>query len=333
LAPHTNVPSFRQSPPMTGIVVPPEPPPPALPPASPAGPSEQPAAAASISEPVIARIGCVTRMKRSNAHRGSARKRGDAFVGRRLTAIIAGGSLRPMPPQVTDPRSLGRPPEALVRGERVVSIAASDGVHLDGRVYDAPDAEATLVLCHPHPLYGGTMHNAVILSFARALSRGLAARMSYVRFNLRGVERSEGRYDEGRGELFDVIAAIDLAESLAGPGSVALLGYSFGSWVGLRAAWQHRAVERIAIVAPPVKLLHYDLSGPRRELPAEVFVGDRDEFVTTTDAEAFAARLGARLQIIEGAGHLFVQHRRALVDRALPFLAARGGASKPAVRM
>ena len=87
------------------------------------------------------------------------------------------------------------------------------------------------VVCHPHPLYGGTMHNKVVFRVARAL-HGLG--LPVLRFNFRGTGMSAGEHDFGRGEADDVRAALDyLAEQFPGR-PLLLAGFSFGAWVGLR---------------------------------------------------------------------------------------------------
>src|SRR5690349_388187 len=90
------------------------------------------------------------------------------------------------------------------------------------------------VVCHPHPLFGGTLENKVVHSLARAASE---AGLHVLRFNFRGAGGSEGRHDEGAGEVDDVRAAFDRVVELAGPGSgepgrLLVAGYSFGSFAG-----------------------------------------------------------------------------------------------------
>src|ERR1700730_12609433 len=121
----------------------------------------------------------------------------------------------------------------------------------DGR---APSCAA--VVCHPHPLFGGTMHNKVVYQTAKTLHRfGLPV----LRFNFRGVGASEGAHDEGRGEREDVSAALDfLAEEYPGV-SLLLAGFSFGSWVGLRVGCKDARVSDLIGLGLPVG----DLVGDR----------------------------------------------------------------------
>src|ERR1700724_529370 len=98
---------------------------------------------------------------------------------------------------------------------------------------DGAAPQLAALVCHPHPLFGGTMHNKVVYQTAKTLHRFA---LPVLRFNFRGAGNSEGAHDEGRGELADVKAALDfLATEYAGV-PLLLAGFSFGSWVGLQVA-------------------------------------------------------------------------------------------------
>lgn len=112
---------------------------------------------------------------------------------------------------------------------------------------DRPEGETrgTAVIAHPHPLFGGTMDNKVVQTMARAF---VQAGWTAVRFNFRGVGRSEGQHDEGHGEVDDMLAVISGA---AHDGPLALAGFSFGSYIAVRALetlWATRDVQRIVLV-------------------------------------------------------------------------------------
>src|ERR1700704_4869257 len=104
------------------------------------------------------------------------------------------------------------------------------------------------VVCHPHPLFGGTMHNKVVYQTAKTLHRfGLPV----LRFNFRGVGLSDGAYDKGRGEVEDVAAALDFLTGKYPDVPLLLAGFSFGSWVGLRAGCSDsRVMELIGLGLP-----------------------------------------------------------------------------------
>src|SRR5262245_3840133 len=130
----------------------------------------------------------------------------------------------PPPPEVPEVS-----PPARVAGEVEIMVPGLPGQpSLEARVRDAPDAARAVVLCHPHPLYGGTMHSAVVLALAKVLAekRGRAAAL---RFNYRGVGASGGAYDEGRGEVEDARAALREIVRRAPRAKVTMCGYSFGT--------------------------------------------------------------------------------------------------------
>jgi alpha/beta superfamily hydrolase len=114
---------------------------------------------------------------------------------------------------------------------------------------EAAEARAgTAVICHPHPLHGGTMHNKVVVMVERSL-RELGLRT--VRFNFRGVGASEGEYDDGRGETLDLLAVAEWVRKVRPDDALWLAGFSFGSYVALLAA-RHLPVKQMISIAPPV---------------------------------------------------------------------------------
>jgi uncharacterized protein len=162
----------------------------------------------------------------------------------------------------------------LARDAKLVRFPATDGVALEGRVRVAA-ADRAVVLCHPHPLYGGSMLTPVILTAEEAFQ---ADGYSTLAFNFRGVGGSAGTHGGGEAELADVRGALTLlAESLGGPvGTQAIAGYSFGSWVGGRVAAIDPRVGWYLGIAPP--LAHSDF-GFLREARCRIalIAGRRDE--------------------------------------------------------
>ncbi|HZM00099.1 MAG TPA: alpha/beta hydrolase [Planctomycetota bacterium] len=152
------------------------------------------------------------------------------------------------------------------------------------------------VVCHPHPLFGGTLENKVVHGLARALrEHGLHA----LRFNFRGAGGSEGRHDEGGGEQQDVRAALDAADALAGPGPpdgrdgsadgrLLVAGYSFGSWVGLSVGLDDPRVGALIAVAPPVDRYDYRAIAATTRPLLVVYARD-DELVPAALVERFIA--------------------------------------------
>lgn len=133
-----------------------------------------------------------------------------------------------------------------------------------------------LVICHPHPLHGGTMDNKVVHTVARsARDVGLRA----VRFNFRGVGGSAGRHDEGRGEIDDLLAVIAGCARLAPGRGLALAGFSFGAWVAASAVSRLPAPPgALLLVAPPVHYLGFDAL-QRFDIPVLVCQGGDDDVV------------------------------------------------------
>jgi alpha/beta superfamily hydrolase len=159
-----------------------------------------------------------------------------------------------------------------------------------------------VVITHPHPLYGGSMHNNVVESLVHAYQQ---AGYATLRFNFRGVGSSQGKYDHGQGEREDVKAALHyLAEQ--GKNVVDLAGYSFGVWVNVLTQPERDTVHRMVMVSPPVAFLDF---GPPQSIPQLrlVVAGSRDEIAPPELIQTTLPNWnsGARLEIIEGADHFY----------------------------
>jgi alpha/beta superfamily hydrolase len=165
------------------------------------------------------------------------------------------------------------------------------------------------------------MNSPVPLSVAKCLSDQARDRVAWVRFDFRGVGASEGTYDDGRGEVEDVLAVLE-ALGRAAPGvPIAVCGHSFGSWVGLLAADQSKAVDRVLLIAPSVRFGSTAAPARSPSLRKTIFIGDRDEFCDVDEARALADDLGADLRVFEGFDHHFLKSRRAVAEAALPIIA------------
>jgi uncharacterized protein len=164
--------------------------------------------------------------------------------------------------------------------------------------------QAALV-CHPHPLGGGTMHNKVVHRMARAL-RGSGC--AVLRFNFRGVHLSQGTHDEGRGETEDARAALDYLASRFPGLPVTLAGFSFGSRVCVRlaAAPGAHSPRRLILAGYPTVYKSHDLLYPMR-LPRIFIHSTNDEYGPRPELEALYARLWHPKQIhwIEARDHFF----------------------------
>jgi alpha/beta superfamily hydrolase len=155
------------------------------------------------------------------------------------------------------------------------------------------------VLCHPHPLHGGTMDNKVVQTLARALV-GLG--YSAARFNFRGIGKSEGSWDEGQGEIDDALAVI---AALRLPGQALVVGgFSFGGYVAAQAAARlpaDQAAERLVLIAPAVA----NFAMP--PVPADTLVvhGETDDVVPLAACFDWARPQALPVTVLPGAGHFF----------------------------
>ena len=158
------------------------------------------------------------------------------------------------------------------------------------------------VICHPHPLYGGTMDNKVVTTVARALHE---TGIPTLRFNFRGVGASAGTFDQGVGEIADADAVAAWgAERWAGRSPV-IAGFSFGGYVALRLA-QRRLPRHLITIAPAVQL--FDMSGMAvPPCPWLIVQGDADDVVDPAAVIGWAGTLDPKPQLVvlPGVGHFF----------------------------
>jgi alpha/beta superfamily hydrolase len=213
------------------------------------------------------------------------------------------------------PENPVRSPPVVVAGEEPVRIGT-----LDARVHVPAAPRRAVVICHPHPLYGGSMNSPVPLAVAKVLSDGAADTVAWARFDFRGVGASGGTYDEGRGEVDDARAVIAHMRATVPGVPISVCGHSFGSWVGLRAAGLEPGVDRCLLVAPSVRFFEFQDDAFVFAGEKTVFIGDKDEFCEVSEARQLAARLGAKLRVFEGFDHHFMKSRRAMAEAALPVL-------------
>jgi len=222
-----------------------------------------------------------------------------------------------LPPPVPDPV---RSPPVKVEGETEVRIGT-----LEARVHVPLAPRRAVVICHPHPLYGGSMHSPVPLSIAKTLADQASETVAWARFNFRGVGASEGTFDDGRGEMEDARAVVAHLAAAAPGVPVTLCGHSFGSWIALRAAGHEPSVERALLVAPSTRFFDFDEEAFAFRGPRTLFLGDRDEFCDVAEAKALASDLGASLQVFEGSDHFFLSSRRKLALAVFPFIVPEFG--------
>lgn len=158
------------------------------------------------------------------------------------------------------------------------------------------------VICHPHPLHGGTMNNKVVTTLARSFN---TENICALRFNFRGVKGSAGQHADGLGESEDLLAILNWLHELKPKIKILLAGFSFGSYIAYRAAHQW-PIHLLITVAPPVH--HYDFElFPKPTCPWLVLQGEEDELVPSDQVFAWLSSLSKPPKIISfpDTGHFF----------------------------
>ena len=176
---------------------------------------------------------------------------------------------------------------------------------LEAALRTACPARAAAVVAHPHPEHGGTLHNPVVFHADRELHR---VGFTTLRFNFRGVGSSEGAYDDGRGEVDDVGAAVSWLRGVAPGLPLFLVGFSFGSACSIRYAVGDDSVSALIAIGLPVG--RYPIPGiAQLGRPLAVVQADNDEFGSLEEVRSAlaVARPEGRLYTVEGTTHLFPQ--------------------------
>jgi uncharacterized protein len=186
--------------------------------------------------------------------------------------------------------------------------------------------ERGAVVCHPHPLYGGSMYNNVVEAALEAMWRfGWAT----LRFNFRGVGQSEGEHSGGSGEAYDAAAAVGfLAEELAvSSQKIVLAGYSFGAMAARNAAAKLKDLGGLILIALPLRMAGADTL-KQLKLPLVLAAGDQDAYCPPAQLQTIQQTLGARaqLKIISGADHFFGGYEAELADALEEMLRPLGNA-------
>jgi hypothetical protein len=157
-----------------------------------------------------------------------------------------------------------------------------------------------VVVTHPHPLMGGSLENNVVKTLVTTFfHRGCAT----LRFNFRGVGRSEGRYDEGLGEQEDVLSAVGVLQR-KGVREILLAGYSFGAWVNVQVIRREPFLSGGILVSPPIDLMDFDFSGLAGRI-CLILAGDQDPYCNAARLLEAAGRIGAPVKLLPGADHFY----------------------------
>ena len=200
---------------------------------------------------------------------------------------------------------------------------------LEGRYHPGKGENPPIALIlHPHPQHGGTMNNKLVYylyhSFAR---RGF----SVLRFNFRGVGRSQGSFDDGIGELNDAAAALDWLQTFNRDASQCwVAGFSFGAWIGMQLLMRRPEIRGFISVAPPANLYDFSFLAP---CPASglILQGTADEIVPEPSAKELADKLKKQknividYQTIEGTNHFFESKLEDFVGAIDDYLTKRLG--------
>jgi alpha/beta superfamily hydrolase len=195
---------------------------------------------------------------------------------------------------------------------------------LEAILKESPAPFAAVVVCHPHPIHGGTMNNNVVYRVAKALTDAGAAAL---RFNFRGVGRSSGKYADGIGEEEDARAALDfLAQRYLGV-PLWMAGFSFGARVGLTVGAADHRVQKLLGVGLALRTFDYGFLATSTK-PKAIIQASEDEFGASDAITAAVAKMAEpkHLYIVDGATHLFPGHLDALeaaATKAIAFLRDR----------
>ncbi len=170
-----------------------------------------------------------------------------------------------------------------------------------------------VVICHPHPLYGGNMDNNVVM----AVSFGLVERgFATLRFNFRGVGNSEGEHTKGEQESQEVLAALDLMKAWPGVDSkrIGLAGYSFGSGVVLNNAPLHKKAKAFALISPSLQALENSPLKKDKQ-PAFIITGDQDKLAQSGQMDSVLATFSQRpdIHVVAGADHFWGGYENQMV--------------------
>ena len=182
---------------------------------------------------------------------------------------------------------------------------------LEALYRELQDPTGIAVVCHPHPLGGGTLHNKVVFRAARGLE---AANVATLRFNFRGVGASGGKHDEGEGEVDDVNTAIDWMKRKHPGLKLFVGGFSFGGWVASRAACERPDVDAVFLIGTPLN--KYDFGYLRDcEKPILFVHGTQDEHGDVAKLEKLVPHVrNAETVIVTGADHFFTKQLEALEE-------------------
>ena len=198
---------------------------------------------------------------------------------------------------------------------------------IEGRYQPAKKRGAPLaIILHPHPQFGGTMNNQIVYNlFYTFVNRGFSA----LRFNFRGVGRSQGHFDHGAGELSDAAAALDWMQALNPEAkSCWITGVSFGAWIGMQLLMRRPEIEGFISVAPQPNSYDFSFLAPCQS-SGLIIHGDKDRVAPGKDVQGLVDKLKAQKGIVitqktlPGANHFFSEHADELMAECSEYLDRR----------
>lgn len=204
---------------------------------------------------------------------------------------------------------------------------------IEGRYHQSENKQAPAALIlHPHPLYGGTMNNKVVYALFNAFKQ---SGFSVLRINFRGVGRSQGKFDNGVGELADAATALDWLQ-LQNPdvSSFWISGFSFGAWIAMQLMMRRPEIQAFAVAAPPVNKFDFSFLSP---CPSHGIVvqGEQDSIVSEEAVAEFVDKLSKQkntnidYQIVFGADHFFREKTDELIEVVQQYVSQKILTSRP----
>ncbi len=195
---------------------------------------------------------------------------------------------------------------------------------LEGRYHPAkrPNAPIALLL-HPHPQHGGTMNNKIVYALYQAFRK---LDFTVLRFNFRGVGRSQGVYDRGEGELSDAASALDWMQTYNPNAEQCwVAGFSFGAWIGMQLLMRRPEIDGFVSIAPPANMYDFSFLAP---CPASGLIvqGDKDDIVPQESVQKLVNKLSQQrdikidYRVIPGANHFFSAHMDVLAGHLDDYL-------------
>lgn len=206
-------------------------------------------------------------------------------------------------------------------------IFAGPAGRLEGRYQPSKEKSAPIaIVLHPHPQFGGTMNNKIVYDLFYMFQK---RDFTTLRFNFRGIGRSQGEFDHGTGELSDAAAALDWVQSLH-PDSKScwVAGYSFGSWIGMQLLMRRPEIEGFISVAPQPNTYDFSFLAP---CPSSGLIihGDADKVAPPKDVQTLVDKLHTQKGItitqktLPGANHFFANHAELLIEECADYLDRR----------